>query len=108
MAAAAVGMAAAGVAAAGGGGWRGGGWGGGWRGGGWGWRGGGGYGGWGCCGGWGLGTGLAVGALATSPYWGGYYGYPSYAYGYGGGCLRARPIYGARGQYLGRRWVRVC
>jgi hypothetical protein len=56
----------------------------------WGW-----HGGWHHGGGWGwgaaaLGTGLAVGALATAPYYyGGYaaypygYGYPDYAYGYG-------------------------
>ncbi|MGC1578626.1 MAG: hypothetical protein WA813_21345, partial [Beijerinckiaceae bacterium] len=54
-------------------GWHGGGWhGGGWHGGGWhrgiGW-------GWGAAA---LGTGLAVGALATAPYYGGYYGYPAY------------------------------
>ncbi len=106
-----------------GGGWRGGGWGGGWRGGGWnggwgGWRGAGwngGWGGWrgGCWGGWGCGgwwgpafaSGVALGAVGAYPYWGGSYGYP---YAYGGGCWRPRPIYGAYGQYLGRRWVRIC
>ncbi|MBV8446761.1 MAG: hypothetical protein JO357_04520 [Hyphomicrobiales bacterium] len=53
-------------------GWHGGGWhGGGWRhGGGWGW------------GAAGLGAGLALGALATAPYYGGYYAYPAYPYGY--------------------------
>src|SRR4029077_17772224 len=48
----------------------------------WGW-----HGGWDPGGGWGwgaaaLGTGLAVGALATAPYY--YGGYPAYPYGYGG------------------------
>src|SRR5271165_2606832 len=80
----------------GGGGWHGGG--GGWHAGGWGgggWRGGGGvwhngywnggrwYGGW-----WGpaVAAGLAAGAIATYPYWGGY--------GYGGdGCWQVRPVY---------------
>ncbi len=116
-----------------GGGWHGGGWGGGggwhgggWRGGGWnggwgGWRGAGwngGWGGWrgGCWGGWGCGgwwgpafaSGVALGAVGTYPYWGGYYGYPYSGYGYGYGCWRPRPIYSAYGRYLGRRWVNVC
>lgn len=86
--------------------WGGGGWGrgfGGWGHGGWG-R------GWGYGGGWGRGWGyggaaaagllggLALGAAASSPYYGGYYGYGGYpygysaapyypaTYGYGGGC----------------------
>jgi hypothetical protein len=117
-----------------GGGWRGGGWNGGWRGAGWnggwgGWRGGwgGGWGGWrggwgGGCWGCGWGWGVGLGALATYPYWGGYYGYPYYGYGYGygapyygnvnygygGGCRRLRPVYSRTGAYLGRRWVSVC
>src|SRR4029077_1170260 len=56
-----------------GGGWHGGGWHGGWhRGVGWGW------------GAAALGTGLALGAIASAPYYGdgGYYAYPAYPYGY--------------------------
>jgi hypothetical protein len=54
-----------------GGGWHGGGWhGGGWHGGGWGW------------GAAGLGAGLALEALATAPYYGGYSAYPASSYGY--------------------------
>jgi hypothetical protein len=50
-------------------GWHGGGWHGGWhRGGGWGW------------GAAGLGAGLALGAVATAPYYGGYYAYPPSPY----------------------------
>jgi hypothetical protein len=107
------------------GGWRGGGWNGGWRGGGWGWRGAGwngGWGGWrggwgwnrgwgwgGCgwgnCGGWwgpAFASGVAIGAVGSYPYWGGYYGYPS------SGCWVSRPTYNRWGRYLGRRWVSVC
>ena len=68
-----------------GGGWHGGGWhGAGWHAGGWGW---GGF-------GWGLATGALL-AAATTPYYGGYYGYGAYPYyyGYGPGC------------YITRRWV---
>ncbi len=102
-----------------GGGWHGGGWGGGWRGGGWngGW---GGRGGWGCCG-WGYGgwwgpafaTGLAAGAVASYPYWGGDYGYgygngSGYGYGNGNGCWSYRATFSRSGRFLGRRWVNVC
>ncbi len=104
--------AAAGEWHGGGGGWHGGGWhGGGWHGGGWhagGWHGGrtwhngywnGGhwYGGW-----WGpaVAAGLAAGAIATYPYWGGY--------GYNNGCWAYRPIYDAYGRYLGQRYVNIC
>jgi hypothetical protein len=99
----------------GGGGWGGGGWhGGGWHGGGWGngwhgggswhpgyWRGGVWYNGW-----WGpaVAAGIAAGALATYPYWGGDYGY-----GYpNNGCWQYRPTYDGYGNYLGNRWVSVC
>jgi len=87
--------------------WHGGGWhGGGWHGGGWGWRGGGWRGGgcWNC--GWNNGWwgpavvgGLALGAIATSPYWAG---------GGGGGCWALQPTWDGWGRYLGRRWVNVC
>ena len=102
-----------------GGGWHGGGWGGGWRGGsrpGWGggwhgawnggrvwhpgyWRGGAWYNGW-----WGpaVVAGLAAGALATYPYWGGY------GYGYGNGCWAYQPTYDAYGRYLGQQYVNIC
>jgi len=86
----------------GGGGWHGGGWGGGWHGGGvWHpgyWRGGSWYGGW-----WGpaVAAGLAAGAIATYPYWGGY------GYGYGG-CWQVRPVYDGYGNFLGNRPVNVC
>jgi hypothetical protein len=84
----------------GGGGWHGGGWRGGgvWHGGGW--RGGHWYGGW-----WGpaVVAGLAAGAIATAPYWGGY----GYGYG-GGGCWQVRPIYDPAGNYIGQQPVNVC
>lgn len=90
----------------GGGGLHGGGWHGGpgWHGGGvWHngyWRGGRWYGGW-----WGpaVVAGLAAGAIATYPYWGGGYGY-----GYGGGCWQVRPIYSPNGAYIGQQPVNVC
>jgi hypothetical protein len=98
-----------------GGGWHGG-WGGGWRGGGWG--GGGWGGGWGCCG-WGgwwgpaFATGVAAGAVASYPYWGGDYGYGygngyGYGSGNGNGCWAYHATYSRSGRYLGRRWVNLC
>src|SRR5271166_4488769 len=91
-----------------GGGWHGGGWhGGGWHGGGYGrgvwhngyWRGGNWYNGW-----WGpaVVAGLAAGAIATYPYYGGY------GYGYPNGCWQVRPVYSASGVWLGNRPVNVC
>jgi hypothetical protein len=103
----------------GGGGWHGGGWHGGWHGGGWhggGWRGGGWHGGW--AGGrvwhpgywrggywyngwWGpaIAAGVLAGAaIATAPYWGGYYN----------GCWQYRPTYDAYGNYVGSQYVNVC
>ena len=87
-----------------GGGWHGGGWGGGWHGGGvWHpgfWRGGVWNNGW-----WGpaIAAGVAAGALATYPYWGGYgYGYPN------NGCWAYRPTYDGYGNYLGQNWVSIC
>jgi hypothetical protein len=91
-----------------GGGWHGGGWHGGWGGwhGGWAggrvwhpgyWRGGYWYNGW-----WGpaVAAGVLAGAaIATAPYWGGYYG---------GGCWQYRPTYDAYGNYLGQQAVNVC
>ncbi len=111
-----------------GGGWRGGGWGGGWRNAGWGggWQGRSWNGcGWGGCGyngwGWGLATGALLGAAATYPYSGEYYGYPYYGYGYGSpyygasntygydnGCWVYRRTYNRHGHYIGRRLVNVC
>jgi hypothetical protein len=85
----------------GGGSWHGGGWGGGgnwhpgyWRGGVW-------YNGW-----WGpaIAAGIAAGALATYPYWGGGYGY-GYA---NNGCWAYRPTYDGYGRYLGQNWVSIC
>jgi hypothetical protein len=102
-----------------GGGWHGGGWGGGWHGGGWrpGWGGGGWHGAWNggrswhpgywnggrWYGGWwgpAVVAGLAAGAIATYPYWGGY--------GYDNGCWAYRPTYDAYGQYLGQQYVNIC
>ena len=81
-----------------------GGWGSGWHGGGaWHpgyWRGGVWYNGW-----WGpaIAAGIAAGALATYPYWGGYgYGYPN------NGCWAYRPTYDGYGNYLGQNWVSIC
>ena len=63
------------------------------------WRGGVWYGGW-----WGptVVAGLAAGAIATAPYWGGY------GYGYPNGCWQVRPVYSASGVWLGNRPVNVC
>jgi hypothetical protein len=90
-----------------GGGWHGGGWGNGWHGG-WGgglwhpgyWRGGVWYNGW-----WGpaVAAGIAAGALATYPDWGGDYGF-----GYNNGCWAYRATYDAYGRYLGENWVNIC
>ena len=107
----------------GGGGWHGGGWGGGWRGGGWnggwgGWRGAGWNGGW-RGGGWGwlrgrlglrpaggaraFASGVALGAIGTSPYWDGGYGYGSgygYGNGNGNGCWAFHATYSRSGRFL--------
>ncbi|MBN8919147.1 MAG: hypothetical protein J0H62_00220 [Rhizobiales bacterium] len=104
----------------GGGGFRGGGGGGGWHGGG-GFRGGGGWhgggfrgGGWRGGGGWGWGPGivggLALGALAASPYYGygGYGGYYGYGPGYYGGCWTERQRVIDRYGRVFIRPVRVC
>ncbi len=85
--------------------WHGGGWhGGGWHGSGaWHpgyWRRGVWYNGW-----WGpaIAAGVAAGALATYPYWGGYgYGYSN------NGCWAYRPTYDGYGNYLGQNWVSIC
>jgi hypothetical protein len=59
-----------------------------------------------------LGAGLAVGALASGGYYGGYGGYGGYDTGYGGyggdDCYRYRVIRNAYGDYVGRRLVNVC
>ena len=115
MSAATVSLPATPASAAWGGNWHGGGfgggWGGGWHGGGWGggrnwhpgyWRGGVWYNGW-----WGpaIAAGIAAGALATYPYWGG----GGYGYGYpNNGCWAYRPTYDAYGRYLGQNWVSIC
>ena len=78
-----------------GGGWHGGGW----HGGGWGW---GGF-------GWGLATGALL-AAATTPYYGGDYGYGAYPYyyGYGPGChITRRWVWDGYGHRVLRR-VQVC
>ncbi len=50
-------------------------------------------------------AGIAAGALATYPYWGGGY----YGYGYpNNGCWAYRPTYDGYGRYLGQNWVNVC
>ncbi len=104
VAVAALAVGSAGTALAyghGGGHWGGGG--GHWGGGHWG----GGHGYWG--GGWGgFGAGLALGALATAPYWGGY-GYAPYGYydDYGPECYIRRRIVIRHGVEYVRR-VRVC
>ena len=98
-----------------------------------------GYGGYGYGGWWpGFATGALLGAAATYPYWGGYYGYPYYGYGYGypyygvgygygypyaaagygygygngngngNGCWVYRRTYNRYGHYIGRRLVNVC
>jgi hypothetical protein len=43
-------------------------------------------------------AGVAVGGIATYPFWG----------GYGNGCWYYRPIYDAWGDYLGQSYVSVC
>ena len=45
-------------------------------------------------------AGVAVGALAAYPYWGGY--------GYDNGCWAYVPVYDAYGNYLGQQYVNIC